>query len=85
MIIIEIAQGHYRDLTGIPRASALKTFAEQDAAFLQEHPGCVTYHRPCWSEIDVPDTATARWGTEWYTVDEAGLLKRHSAQYDSSG
>lgn len=85
MIILEIQQGRYTDLAGLAKADAVTQFAAHDAAYCAAHPESAKYYQPPWRELDVPDTATARWGTEWYAVDAAGLLKRHSAHYDSSG
>lgn len=85
MIIIQLTQGHYRDITGTPKDEALATFAKDDADFLAKHPTCAKYHRPCWRELEVVEGKTAPWGHEWYVVDEAGLLQMHSAHYDSSG
>ena len=85
MIIIELPQGYYGDLTGTPKDEALAAFKAADDAFLAEHPDCAKWHRPCWREFEARENQTAPWGHEWYVVDEAGLLKMHSAQYDSSG
>ncbi len=85
MTIIEVPQGYWLDLTGTPRDVALASFAKHDAAFLAEHPSAAKYHRPSWREFEVGANDTAPWGYEWYAIDEAGLLKMHSAQYDSSG
>lgn len=86
MRILELPQGYYTDLTGLPRVGVLEQFARDAAAFLEKFPGARPYHRPCWREFDVPDTTKrAPWGYEWYTVDDQGLLQSHSAQHDSSG
>jgi hypothetical protein len=60
-------------------------FAENDASFCARFPTAAKYHRPSWREFDVDDMRTAPWGHEWYLVDAAGVLQRHSAHYDSSG
>jgi hypothetical protein len=85
MTIIEIPQGYYNDLTGVPKDEALDAFAQHDAEFLEKWPSARPYHRPSWREFEAPDDERAPWGYEWYVIDEAGLLKMHSAQYDSSG
>ena len=84
MTIIELSQGYYSSLTGTPKDEALSMFAADDKTFLDEHPSCKAWHRPCWLEREVKDDAKAPWGHEWYTIEE-GLLKFHSADYDSSG
>lgn len=85
MTVIEIMQGFYGNITGNEKGETLAQFARDDAHFLVNNPRCAAYHHPCWREREVPDTATAPWGHEWYIIDEAGRLKLHSAQYDSSG
>lgn len=84
MTVVELEQGHYRDLTGTPKDDALVMFARDAEAFLEKHPDCRKYHRPCWRERDVPDQQTAPWGHEWYEVTAEGTLQWHSAFYDSS-
>lgn len=85
MTIIELSQGRYRDLSGTPKLAALAMFIQHDIEFVAANPSCAKYHQPAWRELVVADTEKAPWGYEWYIVDEAGLLKMHSAQYDSSG
>jgi hypothetical protein len=85
MTIIEIRQGWSNDLTGTPKDEALAALVKAEADFLEKYPHAAQYHRPGWSERTVDDWKTAPWGYVWYQVDEAGLLKMHSAQYDSSG
>jgi hypothetical protein len=85
MTILEIEQGHYGDLTGMTRDEAVVMFAGDAEAFLEKHPSARRYHRTCWVELKVADTRTAPWGYVWYVIDADGLLKMHSAQYDSSG
>lgn len=85
MTIIQIPQGYYSNLDGISKDDAVASFIQNDAAFLARNPSCIPYHQPSWRELMVPEDRTAPWGHEWYVVDEAGALRRHSAQYDSSG
>lgn len=85
MKIIEIAQGRYRRLDGADAKEALAAFKQDDEEFLAQNPRCRKYHQPCWRQLEVRDDERAPWGHEWYVVDEAGRLKMHSAQYDSSG
>ena len=84
MTIIQIPQGYWNSLDGVPKEQALGAFVKHDAEFLLRHPQCAPYHRPSWVEMDVPDHRTAPWGHEWYQVMGDGLLKMHSADYDSS-
>lgn len=85
MTILELPQGYYADLTGMSWDDAMQMFQRDDAAFVAKYPSTNGYHRPCWREFDVEATATAPFGHEWYLEDEHGLLKLHSAHYDSSG
>lgn len=84
MTIIEVPQGYWGDMSGTSRDIALAIFKASDEEFLNAHPTCAPYHRPCWLEREVKDDAKAPWGYEWYRLD-AGILNFHSAQYDSSG
>lgn len=84
MTVIELPQGYYRELTGMPVGEAMAMFKKFDDDFLRDHPSCAPFHRPSWREYAVPTHHTAPWGHEWYVVDEHGLLRMHSAQYDSS-
>jgi hypothetical protein len=83
MTILELPQGYYTDLTGIKRHQALAIFAIDQKNFEHKYPHLAPVS-PCWHEYEVEDTKTAPWGYEWYTIDAAGVLKRHSAHYDSS-
>ncbi len=85
MRIIELHQGYYSDLSGVPHATALLMFTAGDADFLARNPKCALYHRPSWREFEARETETAPWGHEWWVVDTDGLLRLHSAYYDSSG
>jgi hypothetical protein len=85
MKILQLPQGHYGDLTGMPELEAIAQFVVDDLTFLERNPQCAKYHRQLWRELDVKDTATAPWGYEWYVTDEDGRLQFHSADYDSSG
>jgi hypothetical protein len=85
MTILEVQQGHYANLDGVTAVVALATFARNDAEFVAKFPIIAHHHRPCWREREVHDSETAPWGCVWYVVDEDGLLRTHSAQYDSSG
>lgn len=82
MTIIELPQGYYRDLSGTSKTDALAAFAKFEADYAAKHPNATPWQ--WWSELDVTDTATARFGYEWYRVDGAGVLRRHSARVDSS-
>ena len=84
MTIIEITQGYYGDLTGTPKTEALAMFIQHDNEFLERNPQCKPYHRPAWREFEAPDNKKAPWGHEWYVVED-GVLRMHSAHYDSSG
>lgn len=85
MKVLQLPQGHYRNLTGMPEVEAVGMFVSDDLAFLEKHPDCKPYHRQLWQEIEVKDTEKAPWGCEWYRVDQDGNLQFHSADYDSSG
>jgi hypothetical protein len=84
MMILELPQGYYHDLSGESLVAVLQMFDQDDAAFLLKYPQCRPYHRPFWHKRDVEDTQTAPWGHEWYQVGADGILQRHSAHYDSS-
>lgn len=85
MNIIEVPQGYYGDLEGVPKTDAIDMFAAVDEAFLQKYPNARAYHSKSWREHEVPETSKAPWGYEWYRVDESGVLHWHSAHYDTSG
>jgi hypothetical protein len=85
MKILQLPQGYYGDLTGMPELEAIAEFVIQDLTFLERNPQCAKYHRKSWQEIEVRDTETAPWGYVWWTIDEDGKLRLHSAHYDSSG
>lgn len=86
MTIIEVPQGHYRNLANRDKDEIISFFKECDADFLARHPQCVAYHRPSWRLLeDVDARNTAPWGYEWYEVMADNRLRVHSAQYDSSG
>ena len=84
MTILEVAQGHAADLTGMAWDDAVRMFREQDEAFRAKYPANSYPYQP-WHERQVIDGASAPWGYEWYCEDADGLLKLHSAHYDSSG
>lgn len=84
MRVIELPQGYYGDLDGMPETEALGLFVSSDLAFLDTHPQCKPYHRPSWRELDVEDSQSAPWGYVWYTTNAAGVLQFHSATFDSS-
>ena len=85
MVVLQLPQGYYRNLTGMSLGKALVMFDQDDAEFLAAHPQCIPYHRPCWQKYQVDDAARAPWGHEWYLVQPDGTLIFHSAHYDSSG
>lgn len=83
MTILEVKQGHTRNLTGMLLSDVTTALQKYDEDFHRRNPGCVPLQ--AWSVIDVPEGKTARWGHEWYSVDADQRLRIHSAQYDSSG
>lgn len=83
MTILELAQGHFSDLTGMTWADAVQMFRQQDEAFRAKYPATAYHYQP-WHEREVQNGATAPWGFEWY-IEQDGLLRLHSANYDSSG
>jgi hypothetical protein len=85
VIVIQLPQGYWPNLSGTDKDRALSAFAAADKAFLVKHPQCAKYHRPSWREFDARESETAPWGHEWYVVDADGRLQMHSADYDSSG
>ncbi len=84
MTVLEIAQGHYPDLTGMLWDDAIRMFQRDDAQFRAKYPASAYPYQP-WHERQVIESATAPWGYEWYIENAAGKLARHSAHYDSSG
>lgn len=93
MRILERPQG-YEPLTGLSWDEAVRLCVQSDADFVARNPSCAPYHRPTFRIVEILRTSTtesfpvspaAPWGYEWYQEDSSGLLKIHSAYYDSSG
>ena len=89
MTVLELPQGHgWKSYEGKTLDEAVTQLRQWDEDFivqlLPKLPNIRQTHRPSWVKLEVPDTATAPWGTEWYRVGEDGRLFLHSADYDSS-
>lgn len=83
--ILEVQQGVHPKLEGVKLEHALQELQSAETAFLEKFPSTRQYHRRSWAEREVEDKQTAPWGYVWYAADERGVLRVHSAHYDSSG
>lgn len=83
MKILETTQGRI-DATGLTLAAAVDGLRFWDDEFLRDHPECRRWFAPGWRVVEAQDGERAPWGRVLWVEDERGVLRMHSAQYDSS-
>jgi hypothetical protein len=84
LTILEVPQGHYRDLSGEKLAPTIAAMLRAAAERIEGHPSTASFFRPDWYvRHQVKPSENPSTGYEWYRVEPDGTLLFYRANYDS--